>query len=126
MNEFRTFAINPCDDACIAAFLTSLQTRLIPQVFQENSYLQESLTDLTVVLKRLLEYNDRSNRTSSEASVSAKVLLERVHNFERRVDESLQRGNVFWGFFKSRKFRHGHVFTAFVQFFWDKIYFARP
>jgi len=126
MNEFRTFAISPCDDACTAAFLNSLQKKLIPQVFQENSYLQERLTDLTAVLKRLLEYNDRRYRTSSEASLNASILLERVHCFEHRLDESLQRGNVYWGFFKTRRARHGHVFTAFIQFLYDKIWVARP
>merc|ERR1719491_350315 len=62
MNEFRTFAISPCDDASAVAFLTSLQTKLIPVVFQENSYLQESLTNITVVLKRVIEYNGRRYR----------------------------------------------------------------
>jgi len=126
MNEFRTFAISPCDDASAVAFLTSLQTKLIPQVFQENSYLQERLTDLTAVLKKLIEYNDRRNRTSSEASLSASILHARVLCFEHRLDESLQRGEVYWGFFKTRRFRHGHVFTACIQFLYDKIWFASP
>merc|ERR1719148_192035 len=94
MNEFRTFAISPCDDASAVAFLTSLQTKLIPVVFQENSYLQESLTNMTVVLKRVIEYNDRRNRTSSEASLSASILHARVLCFEHRLDESLQRGEA--------------------------------
>merc|ERR1719491_92931 len=126
MNEFRTFAINPCDDESAVAFLSSLQTKLLPVVFQENSYLQESLTDLTVVLKRLIEYNDRRHTTSADASSAASILFERAHHFENRLDGSLQRGNVRWGFFKSRKFRHGHLFTTLVQFFWDKMYWARP
>jgi len=126
MNEFRTFAISPCDDTSAIIFLTSLQKKLIPQSFQENSYLQESLTDLTVVLKKLIEYNNRRHHTSEEGSMAAKVLLERVHCFKNRLDESLQRGNVRWGFWKSRRFRHGHLFTTLVQFLWDKIYWPMP
>merc|ERR1719491_2568562 len=124
MNEFRSFAISPCDDECAVAFLSSLQTKLIPVVFQENSYLQESLTNLTAVLKKLIEYNDRRNHTSNNASLAASILFERAQHFQNRLDGSLQRGDVRWGFFKSRRFRHGHLFTTLVQFFWDKIYWA--
>jgi len=126
MNEFRTFAISPCDDASAVKFLASLQTKLIPVVFQENSYLQESLTNMTVVLKRVIEYNGRRYRTSAEASFAAKVLLERVHGFENRLNESLQRGSVRFGFFKRRRFRHGHLFTTIVQFGFDKLWRAHP
>merc|ERR1719491_391846 len=31
-----------------------------------------------------------------------------------------------WGFFKHRRLRHGHMFTCLVQYWWDKIYWARP
>jgi len=125
-NAFRTFANSPGDDASAADFLLILQTKLIPSVFHENSYIQQTLTDLTVVLKRLIEYNRRKSLITEEATKSAKVLFERAILFESRLDGSLQRGHVKWGFFKSRKLLHGHLWTSLVQYWWDKIYLARP
>jgi len=125
-NAFRTFAISPCDDTLAAEFLLLIQTKLLPSVFHENSYIQQTLTDLTVVLKRLIEYNKRKYHVTEEASKSAKILFERVVLLEPRLDGSLQRGDVKWGFFKSRKLMHGHCWTSLVQYWWDKIYCARP
>ena len=79
--------------------------QLMTDEYHVNSYVQESLVDIyrtvDVVINRL-----RQPMVHENVSAIAENLFYRLTSFERRLEQSMQRGPVRWGFMKVRSFWH--------------------
>jgi len=79
-----------------------------------SSYLQEDLVKLYELMSELAiflkspacQYDDTSSGVS-------RGLYRRLFLFKNRLDPTLQRGPIKFGFFKMRKMRHAHLFACF-------------
>lgn len=89
----------------LEAFQTFLVRRMIADVYHVNSYVQESLVDIYRTVDEIIHLL-RQPRGSVLACSLADDLFHRLANFEDRLEESLQRGSVRWGFIKLRKLAH--------------------
>jgi hypothetical protein len=103
-------------------FMDLIVTKLLPDTYQVNSYLQEHLVDIYSTL------DEMKRASQSEYSVGlvgkAAILFYRFVRFGPRVETTLQRGNIHFGFIRSRILRHSHVITLFT-WLWSKIYITR-
>jgi hypothetical protein len=88
--------------------------------YHVNSYVQESLVDMyrTVddVMIRL-----RPSCVNDEVSSLAEHLFYQISSFEGRLEQSLQRGPVRWGFVKVRSFWHWDIVVV-VRYFYDLLW----
>jgi hypothetical protein len=86
----------------LEAFNKFLARRLIADVYHVNSYVQESLVDVYRTVETLLDLLGQP-RQNERACSEAEDLFYRLTTFEDRLEDSLQRGPVLWGFLKARK-----------------------
>ncbi|KAL3916452.1 MAG: hypothetical protein SGILL_005172 [Bacillariaceae sp.] len=101
----------------IIHFQKLLATYYIAEVYQVNSYIQEDLVKLYKACEEILEVlSDESSKTRE--SKKAFHLFERINNFEPRLESSLQRGHVYWGFVKQRALRHWDICIV-IRYFWS-------
>lgn len=108
------------DIANLKSFQKFLVRRLIADVYHVNSYVQESLVDVYRTVDDvifLLSKRCGEGQTSS----SAMDLFNRLSLFEARLEDSLQRGHVRWGFVKVRKVFHWDIVVV-VRYFYSLIW----
>ena len=93
---------------------------LITDEYHVNSYVQESLVDVyrtvDIVVNRL-----RQPPLNEKVSTIAENLFYRLISFERRLEQSMQRGPVRWGFVKARSFWHWDVIVV-IRYFYDLVW----
>ena len=123
---FRTMAGTLQSPDAIRHFILVLETRFIPVTFHVNSYLQALLVDLHKTAEELLRLAEQGTSTltpAAEASHNAKLLFERMAIFESRLETSLQRGSIKYGYYKQRKWKHTDV-AAFFTYLWSKLWWT--
>ncbi len=108
----------------VRAFMEQLTAKFIPDIYHVNSYVQEYLVKIYKTLDDML-YLLTQNIDRRSDNEQAKHLFDRVQAFTPRLEFSLQRGAVKWGFLKTRKPWHWDVPIVF-RFFYSAFCCARP
>ena len=94
--------------------------QLMTNEYHVNSYVQESLVDMyrtiDMIINRL-----RQPVLNEQVSAIAENLFYRLTSFERRLEKSMQRGPVRWGFMKVRSFWHWDIIVV-LRYFYDLIW----
>lgn len=98
-------------------FQMLLSTYYIAEAYQVNSYIQEDLVGLYKVCEEIHEMlTDETTKSRESAVVSH--FFERLNDFGPRLERSLQRGHIYWGFLKQRALRHWDIFIV-IRYFWS-------
>jgi len=99
----------PFDRKLIQDFQRLLSSKLIVDTYHVNSYLQEYLVNIYQALEDMIAFTN--NIVSTSISTDAEILAayEHVNVFADKLDASLQRGAIRWGFVKQRRIGHGDI-----------------
>ena len=97
--------------------MDELTGKLIPEDFQVNTYLQEDLVRIYKICFDMhrLQTDSDSNRKFGGTN-DAKDLYDRLRRFRPRLERSLQRGHVYWGFLKKRRFDQWDIAVCIKYF----------
>jgi hypothetical protein len=87
-------------------FQKYLVRELMIDTYHVNSYVQSALVDVYRAVEEILFILSQHLKHEEEKSQQAEELFYRLTSFESRLERSLQRGPVRWGFLKVRKFAH--------------------
>ena len=115
--DFRTLREQINQPKAIRHFQKLLSTYYIPELYQVNSYLQEDLVQIYKVCEEI-HHELTEDVTKSRDSDKAVHFFERVLDFGPRLENSLQRGHIYWGFLKQRKFLDWDICVVF-RYFWS-------
>lgn len=107
---YETLKGHNLNETSLCAFRNFLILRLIADRYHVNSYVQESLVD---VYRATEEVSYWLRHPREKSGSRALHLFQRLTRFEPRLEVSLQRGAVRWGFLKSRKFVHWDIVVVF-------------
>ena len=103
------------EPAAIKKFMSQIATMYAvdDKLYAVSSYLQQDLVELYGALEELLTALENRPALEGDAAQRVAALFERMHNFEPRLETSLQRGSILFGYLKQRKLKHGHIATLF-------------
>jgi hypothetical protein len=104
---FESLLGNGLTEANVRTFQSAL-IQLISDAYQVNSYLQESLVNVYRVTEEVAFYSFNPTANTRQRSMAGDLFYQLIQ-FEHRLEESLQRGPVRYGFLKSRKLRHWDI-----------------
>lgn len=119
---FGILKANDLNIASLKAFQKFVARRLIADTYHVNSYVQESLVDVYRTVDEVINFLGKP-RGNDLACTKAEELFYRLTKFEDRLEESLQRGPVRWGFLKARKFVHWDIVVVF-RYFYSLLWFC--
>lgn len=115
------------DQESLGRFMHLLATKFIVDTFHVNSYVQESLVDIYTATQKMMQLvhqplkRQDSQFQQTYASQEARILFERMVIFGKRLESTLQRGEIKYGFYKkNRSIGQWNFFTIFT-YLWDKI-----
>jgi hypothetical protein len=118
--EFNRIYEAVTKDVCNVKRLKDFQKvliQLMAEKYHVNSYVQESLVDMyrsvDIFINRL--------RQPFAVSTKAENLFYRLLSFGERLEKSMQRGPVRWGFIKVRSFWHWDIVVVF-RYFYDMMW----
>jgi len=114
---------NSNEPAAIRAFQKFLAEELISDIYHRNSYLQENLVDIFKVCDDVVNLLASEDVVPEILSSDTKHLFDRLTKFEPRLDDSLQRGHIYWGFLKHRKFAHWDIMVV-IRYFYSWLFCA--
>jgi hypothetical protein len=100
------------DPNAIADFRDRITSYFLPKLYHVNSFVQEALVDIVRVLEDMHHLLTQNVVRSNNAG-QAKVLFDRLHAFAPRLEESLQRGPVNYGFLLQRGIFHWDCSVVF-------------
>jgi len=108
----------------LKAFQEFVAQRLIADTYHINSYVQESLVGVYRVVDEMISrLSQPEGRNGTRLTRNtAKQLFYWLLAFESRLEGSLQRGPVRWGFVKTRRFLHWDISIA-VRYFYSLLWF---
>jgi macrodomain Ter protein organizer (MatP/YcbG family) len=100
----------------IRVFQGKLAGHFIADAYHVNSYLQENLVDVYKVCESMhtLLTHEIDKGKGSETT---RHLFNRLTYFAPNLEYSLQRGHVYWGFLKQRKFLHWDICVCLRYFY---------
>jgi hypothetical protein len=100
----------------IKTFRKLIVCKFVVSSYHVNSYIQEALVDVCRTLTDMLRLLAQPlNRSIDIAAV--RDLFCRLNALEPRLEKSLQRGPVLWGFLKQRRFVHWDVVVSLRYFY---------
>jgi hypothetical protein len=105
----------------IRAFQKVITSKFLVDTYHVNSYVQESLVDMYRTADEMLYLLTQPINETLDGGRIAKELFDRINAFEARLEESLQRGPVRWGFVKRRKFIHWDIIVA-IRYFYSLLF----
>lgn len=106
-------------------FLRYIAQDLIADAYHENSYVQESLVDVYRTVEEMMFLIRERSDDFGIASSKAEELFLFLVKFEDRLEASLQRGPVRWGFVKTRRFAHWDI-SIVVRYFCSLLWMFIP
>jgi hypothetical protein len=86
----------------VLSFMRQLVTEFIPCTFQENSFLQEELVHIYKILSEMLRKLGQPNA----AVDGSDTLYESLLAFRPKLQASVQRGEIRYGFLREREWHH--------------------
>jgi hypothetical protein len=104
------------DSSNLANFQKVL-VKLLVGTYHVNSYVQESLVDMYRAVDEVINHLNRSSVPEKVSSMAEKLFYQLL-SFESRLEQSLQRGPVRWGFVKVRSVRHWDIVVS-LRYFYD-------
>ena len=107
-------------DICNFANLKDFQRLLVNLMvgpYHVNSYVQESLVDMYRAVELVIIRLSQPSVTEEVSSMAERHFYQLL-SFESRMEQSLQRGPVRWGFVKVRSFRHWDIVVS-LRYFYD-------
>ena len=113
LKAFEALSMDINDPANIQTFMVNVATIHMADTYHVNSYLQEDLVNIYSAAEDLFRMVT-SSEVSSQASQLAESLFDRLSMFKGRLEASLDRGRILYGFSKVRSFHHWHVCTLFM------------
>lgn len=119
LDDYSTLREQVNQPAAIKHFQKLLSTYYIADVYQVNSYIQEDLVSLYKSCDELLTMLT-SGTVRTRHGDKASHLFDRIMEFSPRLEKSLQRGHIYWGFLKQRKICHWDMFLIF-RYLWSLI-----
>lgn len=123
---YETLQKNTNDPEAIKAFQEELAGKFIAESYHHSSYIQESLVDLYKTCSEMVDLleqeQDEDRRTNGAAT---EHLFIRLKNFVPRLNNSLQRGHIYWGFLKHRRFGHWDICVV-LRYFYSLVWYASP
>jgi hypothetical protein len=115
LEDYRDLREQVNQPGAIVHFQKLLATYYIAEVYQVNSYIQEDLVKVYKICDEILDaLSDESNK--ARENNMAFHLFNRINDFTPQLESSLQRGHIYWGFLKQRKFLHWDVCIVFRYF----------
>lgn len=109
----------------IMTFMQNITTKLLPDIYHVNSYLQEYLVEIFALAEDYYRVESNlQNDVSPQAHMSALALFERYILFEERLETSLQRGQIHFGAFQTRALKYSSI-AAVIQYIWSELWWAR-
>jgi len=103
---------NDLEEVCY--FQKLLATKYIPVEFHVNSYLQESLVN---IYKALNDMQRVLTTPVGRPNLQAQELFNKLTQYHGRLEDSLQRGPIRFGFLKKRRVTHWDCVVAFKYFY---------
>jgi hypothetical protein len=88
------------DPERVISFMRQLVTEFIPSTFHANPYLKDDLVNIYKILHEMLSLMGRRNAPMAEG---AGELYQMLLTFRPHLEDSIQRGEVRYGFLKERK-----------------------
>jgi hypothetical protein len=119
LTEYDKLVENLHDLRVIDHFRTKLLSEFIVDTYHVNSYLQADLVSVYEIIEEMYQIEAANDTTIADL---AKTLLERLWLFAPRLEMSLQRGKILYGFHRVRAWKHGHVLT-FLHYIWTYLWF---
>lgn len=98
--------------AAVATFDSIVVKKFLPDTFHVNSYVQEQLVNIHRVCNEIMKFE----KTAHYGAEEAEKLYTNMIKFKPRLENSLQRGAIRWGFLKRRKFAHWDITICFRYF----------
>ena len=89
------------------AFMKTVATVLLPVTYNGNGYLQEDIVDMYTIAEEMVRLDSTVDQTNAETSQLAMGMFERLILFRARLEPTLQRGDIRFGFIKIPKFGKG-------------------
>lgn len=115
MKAYDALVTNIHSVDAINAFMKELTSNLISIVYYENSYVQEDLVSIYAIAEELLRVESAPLDNSQDgAAIAAVGLFQRLLLFVPRLETSLQRGQVLYGYSKQKQLKHYNV----IQLIW--------
>jgi hypothetical protein len=122
-DAYSTLKVNINDHGAILDFQKKLSTLFIADVYHVNSYLQEFLVDIYKICEDM-HYLLSQELDKTRGGDTSRHLFNRLTYFTPILDASLQRGHIYWGFLKHRKFVHWDICVV-LRYFWSLFCCAR-
>ena len=100
---------------------------LMADTYHVNSYVQDSLVEMYRNVEEMISLISKPKNDVERTNFKAKGLFVNLVHFEERLESSLQRGPVLWGFLKSRRFVHWDISIVvryLYSLFWTIIPFG--
>jgi hypothetical protein len=114
---YERLKANINDPKAIREFQWLLTTKFIVNTYHENSYLQESLVNIYKTCEEMYVLLTQDIDHGLSASRKAEALFLRLHRFCPRLEKSLQRGPVRFGFLKKRRLMQWDCAEVFKYFY---------
>ncbi|CAJ1944605.1 unnamed protein product [Cylindrotheca closterium] len=111
MDAFEDFKKSINDPEAIQAFQRLLARHFIGDVYQDNAALRDSLVEMYLVCDDM-HYKFTNGPAIKKGSSQAKALLKRLRLFSRRLEDSLQKGDIHLVILRLRRFVHWHAFSV--------------
>jgi hypothetical protein len=105
----------------LKAFQKFITRNLLADEYHVNSYVQEALVNLFRAVEEWVVCLRRSGNNDYNLSEKSRVLYKNLHRFKRRLEPSLQRGHIRWGFLKARHLWHSDVAIT-CRFFYSMVW----
>lgn len=112
------------DASEIRAFQKVITCKLLVDTYHVNSYVQESLVGVYQTADAMLSLLNQATNQHPATEEAAIDLFGRIQRFEARLQQSLQRGPVRWGFVKKRKLAHWDI-AVVIRYFYSLVCCSR-
>ena len=122
-DAYETLKMKINDPEAILEFMKLLSSHFIADIYHVSSYLQEDLVNIYKACDGMYVFLTQEVKAGSGVA-EAKHLFERLIDFTPVLDDSMQRGHIYGGFLKTRKFAHWDICVV-LRYFWSLICCAR-
>lgn len=122
---FRTVLQDGYNVSKLKLFKRYVAQELIADTYHVNSYVQESLVHVYRNVEEMISLISKPKNDVERTNSKTKELFVYLVHFENRLERSLQRGPVLWGFLKSRRFVHWDM-SIVVRYFYSLLWTFIP
>ena len=122
---FKTVLHDAYNVSKLKLFNRYIAQELIADTYHVNSYVQDSLVVLYRQVEEMISLISEPKNDADRTNSETKRLFVHLIYFEDRLESSLQRGPVLWGFLKSRRFVHWDI-SIVLRYFYSLLWTIIP